>query len=251
MESLLAKQKASRKALAEAGETIGAEKASYGQPNPIYAQVRLRQIEIETQIEDLRRRAASARGEAEALAAKAESVPQVEAEFQRLNRDYNIIKARHDELLSRRESARMSRSRDAVGQEVQYRMIDPPVVPNQPIGPNRPLFLTAVLVVAVIAGVGIGLVLVMLDTSFSSMTELRDYTGLRVLGSVTDTRIKGSTRFADAVVLAAGFAGLAGTLGMLLRSEEHTSELQSLMRISYAVFCLKKKNEHDIPTQNE
>src|SRR3546814_17567898 len=28
-----------------------------------------------------------------------------------------------------------------------------------------------------------------------------------------------------------------------IRSEEHTSELQSLMRISYAVFCLKKKNE--------
>src|SRR3546814_4097516 len=30
--------------------------------------------------------------------------------------------------------------------------------------------------------------------------------------------------------------------GVLARSEEHTSELQSLMRISYAVFCLKKKN---------
>src|SRR3546814_6706350 len=29
-----------------------------------------------------------------------------------------------------------------------------------------------------------------------------------------------------------------------LRSEEHTSELQSLMRISYAVFCLKKKNDN-------
>src|SRR3546814_8690246 len=29
------------------------------------------------------------------------------------------------------------------------------------------------------------------------------------------------------------------------RSEEHTSELQSLMRISYAVFCLKKKSKHD------
>src|SRR3546814_14338619 len=28
------------------------------------------------------------------------------------------------------------------------------------------------------------------------------------------------------------------------RSEEHTSELQSLMRISYAVFCLKKKKQH-------
>src|SRR3546814_3322361 len=31
------------------------------------------------------------------------------------------------------------------------------------------------------------------------------------------------------------------TLSILIRSEEHTSELQSLMRISYAVFCLKKK----------
>src|SRR3546814_4114766 len=31
----------------------------------------------------------------------------------------------------------------------------------------------------------------------------------------------------------------------LLRSEEHTSELQSLMRISYAVFCLKKKKTYD------
>src|SRR3546814_6461671 len=32
--------------------------------------------------------------------------------------------------------------------------------------------------------------------------------------------------------------------GSLMRSEEHTSELQSLMRISYAVFCLKKKNKN-------
>src|SRR3546814_2325063 len=31
---------------------------------------------------------------------------------------------------------------------------------------------------------------------------------------------------------------------MFCRSEEHTSELQSLMRISYAVFCLKKKKQH-------
>src|SRR3546814_18954987 len=38
-----------------------------------------------------------------------------------------------------------------------------------------------------------------------------------------------------------------GTLDALgLRSEEHTSELQSLMRISYAVFCLKKKDHRDI-----
>src|SRR3546814_4247716 len=36
---------------------------------------------------------------------------------------------------------------------------------------------------------------------------------------------------------------LAWSRQILTRSEEHTSELQSLMRISYAVFCLKKKNQ--------
>src|SRR3546814_19071230 len=35
-----------------------------------------------------------------------------------------------------------------------------------------------------------------------------------------------------------------GIFGNLFRSEEHTSELQSLMRISYAVFCLKKKTKN-------
>src|SRR3546814_9574936 len=42
------------------------------------------------------------------------------------------------------------------------------------------------------------------------------------------------------------FAGLAQHLAgeWRVRSEEHTSELQSLMRISYAVFCLKKKKQY-------
>lgn len=214
--ALLAKQEASRKALAESDDAVIAENAAYGAPNPVHGQVKLRLIEIETQIEDLRRRAASARAQAEALAAKANEVPQVEAEFQRLNRDYGIVKARYGELLSRRESARMSRSREAVGQQVQYRLIDPPVVPTKPVGPNRPLFLTAVLIVAAAAGLGIALALVMLDTSFASVAELRQYTGLRVLGAVSDTGRRAALVGADAAVLAAGTGALAGALGILL-----------------------------------
>src|SRR3546814_4262919 len=46
----------------------------------------------------------------------------------------------------------------------------------------------------------------------------------------------------EMITLLGAYPSLA--IGPLLdRSEEHTSELQSLMRISYAVFCLKKKNE--------
>src|SRR3546814_7418214 len=52
-----------------------------------------------------------------------------------------------------------------------------------------------------------------------------------------------SVRAAGAVAGARRHRGLrVGQLPPAGRSEEHTSELQSLMRISYAVFCLKKKN---------
>src|SRR3546814_4660795 len=60
--------------------------------------------------------------------------------------------------------------------------------------------------------------------------------------------------------LAVGGKSMGGRMASLLadelaadalRSEEHTSELQSLMRISYAVFCLKKKNkQHNKTTQS-
>src|SRR3546814_1494742 len=48
-----------------------------------------------------------------------------------------------------------------------------------------------------------------------------------------------------ACVILGGLGYVPGAIiaAMLLRSEEHTSELQSLMRISYAVFCLKKKKQ--------
>src|SRR3546814_6473636 len=69
----------------------------------------------------------------------------------------------------------------------------------------------------------------------------------------TDTLFPYTTLFRSgttALLLAIGPEGLFapaalnGTGFCLLRSEEHTSELQSLMRISYAVFCLKKNNSH-------
>src|SRR3546814_10164730 len=60
-----------------------------------------------------------------------------------------------------------------------------------------------------------------------------DPTLLRQITPVEHARIKG--------VPEKMIEGLGITIAHQMRSEEHTSELQSLMRISYAVFCLKKK----------
>src|SRR3546814_7697840 len=46
------------------------------------------------------------------------------------------------------------------------------------------------------------------------------------------------------LIVTALLVGFFLAIGLFIRSEEHTSELQSLMRISYAVFCLKNKKKH-------
>src|SRR3546814_8667573 len=62
---------------------------------------------------------------------------------------------------------------------------------------------------------------------------------LRLLG--------GGTILENNIVQTGASAGSSIAAGVIFtRSEEHTSELQSLMRISYAVFCLKKKNKTNI-----
>src|SRR3546814_5021557 len=74
-------------------------------------------------------------------------------------------------------------------------------------------------------------------------------------GRTADLMLTSIERRTSAAVAAAGAPLLDGDLGCDFerpsampssRSEEHTSELQSLMRISYAVFCLKKK-KHQPP----
>src|SRR3546814_3938416 len=68
------------------------------------------------------------------------------------------------------------------------------------------------------------------------------YIGNRTLSTGTATVTGGGSTWTSSGFLNVGEVA-AGTLTIADgRSEEHTSELQSLMRISYAVFCLKKKN---------
>src|SRR3546814_9794817 len=91
------------------------------------------------------------------------------------------------------------------------------------------------------------------DTLFPYTTLFRSEAGLLVEQELVD-RMTARQRRAQGVneiaadprqrALDDGRVVVAGLAPPLPRSEEHTSELQSLMRISYAVFCLKKKNKH-------
>src|SRR3546814_6782335 len=86
------------------------------------------------------------------------------------------------------------------------------------------------------------------DTLFPYTTLFRSLRRLRHVPGLVDTRIQQSLSSpgfdVDIDRTRAQFAGVTARDVTNSRSEEHTSELQSLMRISYAVFCLKKKTTH-------
>src|SRR3546814_9200087 len=92
----------------------------------------------------------------------------------------------------------------------------------------------------------------MVDVSGKAITARQAIAHGRISMSVEarDAIAQGLTKKGDVLAVArvAGIMGAKKTSELIplchplpLRSEEHTSELQSLMRISYAVFCLKKK----------
>src|SRR3546814_3433474 len=82
------------------------------------------------------------------------------------------------------------------------------------------------------------------DTLFPYTTLFRSYVGIFILMFLENV----FPPIPSEVIM--GLGGIAVAKGHFdfWRSEEHTSELQSLMRISYAVFCLKKKKRDTITT---
>src|SRR3546814_1882883 len=83
-----------------------------------------------------------------------------------------------------------------------------------------------------------------------AVRKVRDYrkVGMTDGGVALSVQDEDGDETLDAERLLLSIGRKPNTRGLGLRSEEHTSELQSLMRISYAVFCLKKKKNNTSKT---
>ncbi|MGH8642700.1 MAG: XrtA system polysaccharide chain length determinant [Burkholderiales bacterium] len=118
------------------------------------------------------------------LRAVANAVPQVEAEFTQLTRDYETTKASHQSLLTRRETATISGDMEANPDVMGFRVIDPPQVPLSPKSPNRPFLASIVLLVALGGGLGLAIVISQIRPTINEERTLRELSGLPVLGTV-------------------------------------------------------------------
>lgn len=169
--------------LAQAADEGGVSPAL--QTNPIYQQLKNMLTATDAEIASLKVRVGEYRKRVEDLAKLIDSIPKIEAEQKQLNRDYQVINQQYQALVKRRETARLGEKVSQTTDDVKFRVVDPPFVPLKPTEPNKLLLNIGVLVVAIAAGAGVGLLLSLLRPVFSDRRRLSMSTGLPVLGTVT------------------------------------------------------------------
>ncbi len=182
--------------------------------NPMFQQMKIALSEAEARVAALKTRVAEYQVRYARLAETAKMMPQIEAEFAQLNRDYEINKKNYEQLVTRRESASMgSEMENAAG--VDFRLIDPPRVSPKPVAPNRALFLPLTLLLALAAGVAASFAASQLRPVFFDARSLREASGLPLLGTVSllvDESMKRHQR-KDLIRFAAACLSLVGAYG--------------------------------------
>jgi polysaccharide chain length determinant protein (PEP-CTERM system associated) len=174
----------------------------------------------EAQVAAIKARVAEYGRRYDELQAAANALPQIEAEYKQLTRDYDVIKARYDKLLERRESAQISGDVEASDITMGFRVIDPPEVPLAPSAPNRPRLMSLVLLAALGGGLGFAFLLSQIRTTFNDERRLREASGIQVLGTIamawTDKQKKSRTRGLFALLLS--FLSLLSAYGAIMAS---------------------------------
>lgn len=183
--------------------------------NPLHDQIRLKLVDLEAEALMLEKRLADQRLEVERLNQMAATVPAIEAEHTALNRDYDVLKSNYEQLLGRRESAKLSDEMQSRVEKVQFSVVEAPSVPIAPVVPNRPLLLSAVLAGGLVAGALLVLVRYQLRRPVLTVQQLRDSFAVRVIGDISRVAPNSSRRLAGHGVATAA-AALVLTYGALM-----------------------------------
>lgn len=157
-----------------------------GASNPSYTSLRALIGEREASVAAAVARRNQLQADLARLSARQASEPGLAAEQQRLARDHDVLQQQYDQLLANREQLRLRHDAQSEAMPVSVQVVEPPRVPAAPASPNRPLFLAAILVLALGAGVGVAFVLGQVQTTFPTAGRLASVTGLPVLGTVSE-----------------------------------------------------------------
>lgn len=153
--------------------------------NPVYQNMRLQLSNTDVEIASLRVELSQQQAQVAELRTLVDTVPQVEADLSRLNRDYDVVKSKYAQLLAQLERARIGENVEKSIDDVKFRVVDPPFVGQNPVGPKRHPLLAAGTILAVGLGVALAFLLNQLHPVFYSSRSVTLTNGVPVLGVVS------------------------------------------------------------------
>ncbi|MEN7342878.1 MAG: XrtA system polysaccharide chain length determinant [Pseudomonadota bacterium] len=200
--------------------------------NPVYQNMKIQLATVDVEIVELRGLTSQYRGEVNRLRRQVDTIPQVEAELGRLNRDYDIVKTKYEQFVQQLEAANIGDDIDATIEEVQFRVIDPPFSAQAPVGPPRLIMATVALVAALGASVVVALIFDLLNPVFFTGKSITSLTGVPVLGAVglvqNEATIK--RKRLEKLVLGAAAACLLAAFAVVLKFADSGPQIvQSIM----------------------
>jgi polysaccharide chain length determinant protein (PEP-CTERM system associated) len=187
LEDLKVRQKAEMEAVRHGDATAI---AATGMPaNPVYQGMKLQLSQIDVEVAADKQQVADQEKKITDLRKLINTAPQVEAEYERLNRDYSVTHTQYQALVDRLSRARLSDKADATG-VVRFEVVDPPTVDPEPVFPKRTKLIFQVLAAGLAAGLAVAYLMHQLQPVFTSPRQLTDATQLPVLGSVSMTWVE-------------------------------------------------------------
>ncbi|MBS0581187.1 MAG: hypothetical protein JSR36_18175 [Proteobacteria bacterium] len=154
--------------------------------NPVYQGMRLQLSQADVEVATARRQVADQQAQIDELRKMISIAPEVEAEYARLNRDYEVTRTQYQALVERMGRAKLSDQADETG-VVRFEIVDPPSGGQSPVAPDRVRLIFTVLLGGLAAGLGVAYLMHQLRPVFTSTRQLMEMTQLPVLGAVSMT----------------------------------------------------------------
>ena len=154
--------------------------------NPVYQGIKLQLSRADVEVAAARRQVGDREGKIAELRKMINTAPEVEAEFARLNRDYDVTRGQYQALVERLNRAKLSDKAEATG-VVRFEVVDPPTGSDQPVYPDRIRLILVVLLGGLAAGIGVAYLMHQIRPVFGSVRQLAELTQLPVLGVVSMT----------------------------------------------------------------
>ena len=117
-----------------------------------------------------------------------EDTPKREQELTLLTRDYELLKTNYQSLLDKNLQSQMAENLERKQKGEQFKILDPAVLPEKPIKPNRDKIMLIGGLLGIVLGLGLTWFRESLDQSFRTVSEVEDYLGIPVLATIPNLK---------------------------------------------------------------